>query len=217
MDEVWTVRAGQVPYEEAREAQKRLEAARQAGEVPDVLLLLEHPPVYTKGRRSTPDELPMGEDWYRMQGIEVRETDRGGRVTYHGPGQLVGYPIVSLKPYGDDVHDYIRRMERLIIAALSDWSVEAEIVDGLTGVWTRGAAQDRLDRRAREPRRHHARLRDQRQQRPAAVRVDRPVRDRVVPDDLAGARARRRAGPGCLRDHRPRPLRRAVRASQRSR
>ena len=71
MDEVWTVRAGRVPYEEARAAQKRLEAARQEGEVPDLLLLLEHPPVYTKGRRSTPDELPMGEDWYRMQGIEV--------------------------------------------------------------------------------------------------------------------------------------------------
>ncbi len=136
MDQVWTVRAGEVPYEEAREAQKRLEAARQADELPDVLVLLEHPPVYTRGRRSTPDELPMGEDWYRTQGIEVRETDRGGRVTYHGPGQLVGYPIVSLKPYGDDVHDYIRRMERLIIAALSDWKVEAEVVDGLTGVWT---------------------------------------------------------------------------------
>jgi len=136
VDEVWTVRAGEVPYEQARRAQKRLEAARQADELPDVLLLLEHPPVYTRGRRSTSDELPMGEDWYRMQGIEVRGSDRGGRVTYHGPGQLVGYPIVSLKPYGDDVHEYIRRMERLIMGALSDWSVEAEIVDGLTGVWT---------------------------------------------------------------------------------
>jgi len=136
VDEVWTVRAGRVPYEEARAAQKRLEAARQAGEVPDLLLLLEHPPVYTKGRRSTADELPMGEDWYRMQGIEVTDTDRGGRVTYHGPGQLVGYPIVSLKRYGDDVHTYIRRMERLIIAALADWQVEAGLIDGLTGVWT---------------------------------------------------------------------------------
>jgi lipoyl(octanoyl) transferase len=136
VDEVWTVRAGPVPYEEARRAQKRLEAARQAGEVPDLLLLLEHPPVYTKGRRSTPEELPMGEDWYRMHGIEVCATDRGGRVTYHGPGQLIGYPIVSLKPYGDDVHEYIRRMERLIIAVLGDWEVKAEIVQGLTGVWT---------------------------------------------------------------------------------
>jgi lipoyl(octanoyl) transferase len=136
VDEVWTVRAGRVPYEEARAAQKRIEAARQAGEVPDLLLLLEHPPVYTKGRRSTPDELPMGEDWYRMQGIEITDTDRGGRVTYHGPGQLVGYPIVSLRLYGDDVHEYIRRMEKVIIAALTDWHVEAELIDGLTGVWT---------------------------------------------------------------------------------
>jgi lipoyl(octanoyl) transferase len=136
VDEVWTVRAGQVPYGEARAAQKRLEAARQAGEVPDLLLLLEHPPVCTKGRRSTADELPMGEDWYRMQGIEVTDTDRGGRVTYHGPGQLVGYPIVSLRPYGDDVHEYLRRMERLIILALADWQVVAELIDGLTGVWT---------------------------------------------------------------------------------
>ncbi len=136
MDEVWTVRAGQVPYQDARAAQKRLEAARQAGEVPDLLLLLEHPPVYTKGRRSTPDELPMGEDWYRMQGIEVTDTDRGGRVTYHGPGQLVGYPIMSLRSYGDDVHNYLRRMEQAVIGALADWQVEAGLVDGLTGVWT---------------------------------------------------------------------------------
>ena len=66
-----------------------------AGTIPDVLLLLEHPPVYTRGRRSTPEELPMGIEWYGAQGIEVRDTDRGGRVTYHGPGQLVAYPIVS--------------------------------------------------------------------------------------------------------------------------
>ena len=133
--EIWVVRSGQVPYSEAREAQKELEGARHAGEIPDLLLLLEHPPVYTKGRRSTPDELPMGEDWYRMQGIEVTETDRGGRVTYHGPGQLVGYPIVDLEPYGRDVHAYIRRMERVMITALGDHGVEAGLIDGLTGVW----------------------------------------------------------------------------------
>jgi lipoyl(octanoyl) transferase len=136
VDPVWTVRAGQVPYEAARLAQKRLERARLEGTIPDVLLLLEHPPVYTKGRRSEASELPMGEDWYRMQGIEVCETDRGGRVTYHGPGQLVGYPIVSLRPYGDDVHDYVRRMERMMIAALGDWGVQAGPIEGLTGVWT---------------------------------------------------------------------------------
>jgi lipoyl(octanoyl) transferase len=137
-DEVWVVRTGELPYAYAREAQKALESARHAGEIPDLLLLLEHPPVYTKGRRSTEDELAMGESWYRMQGIDVTETDRGGRVTYHGPGQLVGYPIVSLKPYGDDVHDYVRRMERVMIGSLSDHGVESQTIDGLTGVWTEG-------------------------------------------------------------------------------
>ncbi len=136
MDPVWTVRLGLVPYPEARRLQAEIEAARSDGDVPDVLLLLEHPPVYTMGRRTTADELPMGEEWYRRQGIDVVETDRGGRVTYHGPGQLVGYPIVSLRPYRDDVHEYIRRMERLIVSSLADWGVEAEVVDGLTGVWT---------------------------------------------------------------------------------
>jgi lipoyl(octanoyl) transferase len=134
--EIWTVRLGVDPYEDARRLQKAVEAARHNALIPDVLLLLEHPPVYTKGRRSTAEELPMGEDWYRRQGIDVVETDRGGRVTYHGPGQLVGYPIVSLRPYRDDVHEYIRRMERVIVGALADWGVEAEVVDGLTGVWT---------------------------------------------------------------------------------
>src|SRR5919204_3320540 len=108
MEEVLVVRCGLVPYEEGLSLQRRIETTRQAGEVPDVLLLLEHHPVYTKGRRTQPGELAMGEDWYRMQGIEVCETDRGGAVTYHGPGLLVGYPIISLKPYGDDVQEYVR-------------------------------------------------------------------------------------------------------------
>jgi lipoyl(octanoyl) transferase len=136
--EILCARMGQVPYQEARELQKRLAAARQAERIPDVLLLLEHPPVYTRGRRSAPAELPMGEDWYRMQGIEVRDTDRGGQVTYHGPGQLVGYPIVSLQPYGDDVHEYVRRMERVMIESLARKSVNAGVIQGLTGVWVGG-------------------------------------------------------------------------------
>ena len=138
MDEVLTVRCGLIPYEEARRLQKRIEAARQADELPDVLLLLEHNPVYTKGRRTQPAELGMGEDWYRMQGIEVCETDRGGAVTYHGPGQLVGYPIVSLKPFGDNVHEYVRRLEELMIASLAAYGVDAEVIEGLTGVWVGG-------------------------------------------------------------------------------
>jgi lipoyl(octanoyl) transferase len=137
MAELWVVRAGLVGYDEARRAQQALEAARLQGGVPDVALVLEHPPVYTKGRRTAPEELPMGDDWYRMQGIEVTDTDRGGRVTYHGPGQLVVYPIISLRELAkpDDVHAFVASMERAMIAALGDWRVEAGLFDGLTGVW----------------------------------------------------------------------------------
>jgi len=138
MEPLLCARAGVVPYESARHAQKRLEQARSAGDVPDLLILLEHPPVYTKGRRAEPAELAMGEDWYRMQGIEIADSDRGGKVTYHGPGQLVGYPIVSLKAYGDSVRDYVRRMERVMIDSLADLGIEAEVIDGLTGVWVGG-------------------------------------------------------------------------------
>jgi lipoyl(octanoyl) transferase len=136
--EILVARCGLVPYEEALALQGRLEAARQRDELPDVLLLLEHQPVYTRGRRSTPAELPMGVEWYELQGIEVRDTDRGGRVTYHGPGQLVAYPIVSLRPYDDDVHEYVRRLERVALSALAGHGVEARTIEGLTGVWTMG-------------------------------------------------------------------------------
>ena len=98
MDRLLVVRLGLVPYEEGVRVQaERWSAGGWLGEIPDVVLMLEHPPVYTKGRRSSAEELPMGEDWYRMQGIEVVQTDRGGQVTYHGPGQLVAYPIMSLR------------------------------------------------------------------------------------------------------------------------
>jgi lipoyl(octanoyl) transferase len=137
-NEILVVRCGTVPYEEAREAQKQLEGARQRGEIADVLLLLEHTPVYTRGRRSTPEELPMGVQWYETQGIEVLDTDRGGLVTYHGPGQLVAYPIVSLEPYGNDVHEYVRGLEQVITGALGEHGVAAQIIKGLTGVWTEG-------------------------------------------------------------------------------
>ena len=122
---------GVVDYRAALELQLRLRKARQADELPDTLLLLEHPPVYTRGRRSEPGELPMGEEWYRMQGIDIVATDRGGKLTYHGPGQLVGYPIMRIS----DVVAYLRTMERAIIASLSDGGVQAGLREGLTGVW----------------------------------------------------------------------------------
>jgi lipoyl(octanoyl) transferase len=136
--EVLVVRCGLVPYDEGLVAQRWLRDAREEGSIPDVLLLLEHPPVYTRGRRATPEELPMADEWYAMQGIELRDTDRGGRVTYHGPGQLVAYPIVDLRAYGDDVHEYVRRLERVAIASLAQYGVTAQTIEGLTGVWTEG-------------------------------------------------------------------------------
>jgi len=136
--EVLVVRCGLVAYDEALVAQRWLRDAREDGSIPDVLLLLEHPPTYTRGRRSTPEELPMAAEWYEMQGIAIRDTDRGGRVTYHGPGQLVAYPIVDLSAYGDDVHEYVRRLEQVAISALGEHGVAAQTIEGLTGVWTEG-------------------------------------------------------------------------------
>jgi lipoate-protein ligase B len=133
--ELWVVRLGQVPYADAVALQHRVRDARQAGDIPDTLLLLEHPPVYTRGRRTQPADLPMGEDWYRMQGIEVQDADRGGRVTYHGPGQLVGYPIMRVH----DVPAYVHALEAAMIQALADEGVEAGAPEGLTGVWARQA------------------------------------------------------------------------------
>ena len=137
-EEILVVECGLLRYEESEVAQRWLLEARQGNELADVLLLLEHPPTYTRGRRSGPDELPMAPQWYEAQGIEVHETDRGGRVTYHGPGQLVAYPIVSLRPYGDDVHEYVRRLERVAIAALAEFGVRTQTIEGLTGIWTEG-------------------------------------------------------------------------------
>jgi lipoyl(octanoyl) transferase len=134
--ELWVCPLGTIEYREALALQERVRAARQADLVPDVLLLLEHPPVYTRGRRSDAAELTMGEAWYRAQGIDVVDTDRGGRVTYHGPGQLVGYPIMRI----EDVIAYLRTMEQAIVAALADAGIAARARpdDGpdFTGVWT---------------------------------------------------------------------------------
>ena len=133
--ELWVCQLGLVDYDEALALQERVRAARQAGAVPDVLLALEHPRVYTRGRRSAPGELTMGEAWYREQGIEIVEVNRGGRVTYHGPGQLVGYPIVAV----DDVVQYVRTLERALVDALDQEGVSARarVDEGpdYTGVW----------------------------------------------------------------------------------
>jgi lipoyl(octanoyl) transferase len=128
-------RLGTVPYRDALALQANIQARRQADELPDTLLLLEHPPVYTRGRRAIDGELSLGEDFYRSRGIEVLPTDRGGRVTYHGPGQLVGYPIMRV----GDIGVHLRRMEAAIVAALADEGIESRsrCEEGIdyTGVW----------------------------------------------------------------------------------
>jgi len=122
---------GRVEYRAASALQEELRARVQSGALSDLLLLLEHPPVYTRGRRSDPSELPMGEAWYRAQGVDVVQTDRGGKLTYHGPGQLVGYPIMRIT----DVIAHLRTMEDAISAALAQEGVAGGPVEGLTGVW----------------------------------------------------------------------------------
>jgi lipoate-protein ligase B len=133
--ELWVCHLGVVDYRETLELQERLRTARQEDELPDVLLTLEHPPVYTRGRRSVAGELPMGDEWYLERGIEVVDTGRGGKVTYHGPGQLVGYPIVRV----DDVVAYVHTLENALVAALADEGVAARSRPreghNFTGVW----------------------------------------------------------------------------------
>jgi lipoyl(octanoyl) transferase len=133
--EIWVCHLGVVEYGEALSLQERLRDARQEDELPDVLLTLEHPPVYTRGRRSVAGELPFGEDWYSARGIAIVDTGRGGKVTYHGPGQLVGYPIVRV----DDVVAYVRLLEDALVTALADEGVAARSRprEGhrFTGVW----------------------------------------------------------------------------------
>jgi lipoyl(octanoyl) transferase len=132
MSDMWVCELGSVPYLEALALQHALRRARQADEIPDTLLLLEHPPVYTRGRRSSPDELPAGERRIGGVAIEVVDVDRGGRVTYHGPGQLVGYPIMRI----GDVIGYLRMLEGAIVAALASEGIAARGGgERPTGVW----------------------------------------------------------------------------------
>jgi lipoate-protein ligase B len=122
---------GQVPYREAWELQRSLAGAVSQGAIPDTVVFLEHPPVVTVGRRTDEGELhlPSGVD------VEVVETDRGGKSTYHAPGQLVCYPILDLNRHGRDVKRYCRQLEEALIRTLAQFDVEATRIDGLTGVW----------------------------------------------------------------------------------
>jgi lipoyl(octanoyl) transferase len=122
---------GLVPYAEAWELQRSVAAAVAEGELPDTILLLEHPPTVTTGRRTDASELHIPADAV----VEVVETDRGGKSTFHGPGQLVCYPIFDLKRHGQDVKKYCRELEEALILTLGKLGLEGERIDGLTGVW----------------------------------------------------------------------------------
>jgi lipoyl(octanoyl) transferase len=130
-------RLGVVPYAEALDLQKRLVEERRSGSLPDQLLLLQHPPVITLGVKARNDRshvLASPAD-LEEEGVEIFETGRGGDVTYHGPGQLVGYPILDLRPDRCDVHKYVRDLEEALIQAAAALGVATERIQGLTGVW----------------------------------------------------------------------------------
>ena len=134
---------GRVPYREAVELQIAVREGVKRGTGPERLLLLEHPPVYTLGRNATAADILAGPEWLAAQGIEVAECDRGGQVTYHGPGQLVGYPILNLSPDRRDVRRYVRDLQEVLIRTLAEYGVRAEPRDGqaFVGVW---AGEDKI-------------------------------------------------------------------------
>ncbi len=134
----YVIELGPTGYREAWTLQRELAAAVTEGLIPDTVVFLEHPPTVTLGRRTEPGELhiPAAAD------VEVVETDRGGKSTYHGPGQLVCYPILDLKRHGKDVRLYCRNLEEAILATLARFGIGAERIDGLTGVWVRSPAAE---------------------------------------------------------------------------
>ncbi len=130
---------GRREYAEVLELQRDLCRQRIAGEIDqDILLLVEHEPVITLGRGTHPESLPVPKAEIERRRVEVFEVERGGDVTYHGPGQLVGYPIIDLRRHREDLHWYLRRLESGLIDALGQLGIQAEPNPGLTGVWTRG-------------------------------------------------------------------------------
>lgn len=134
--ELSVLRLGSVPYAEGLELQSDLVARRRTGEIPDTLVLLEHPHVITLGSSSDPGHVLVGDEERARLGIELFEAGRGGDVTYHGPGQLVAYPILDLKPDRKDLHRYLRDLEDVLIRVAGSYGIEATRSDVGTGVWT---------------------------------------------------------------------------------
>jgi lipoyl(octanoyl) transferase len=140
--ELAVIDLGTVPYQPALELQRAVAAARISGALPcDVLLLVEHPPVVTLGRGTKAGNLVGSAALLKARGVELFEVERGGDVTYHGPGQLVGYPVFDLKTHRQDLHWYLRQVEEALILALATVGLPAVRNPGFTGVWTRGGPQ----------------------------------------------------------------------------
>src|SRR3977135_3119911 len=145
MKEALQVDLGLIGYAEAWELQKRVVASRKAGAIADVLLLCEHPPVITLGRSGKRENLLASEHVLRQKGVEFHAGDRGGDITYHGPGQIVGYPILNLGAIRRDVVWYVRMLEEAIIRASAGFGKTAERVGGKTGIWVRaGSTEEKL-------------------------------------------------------------------------
>lgn len=135
---VAVVQAGRLGYTDAWALQRELAVQRSAGARGDTLLLLEHPHTYTLGRATKEGHLLVGAETLAEQEVAVVESDRGGDITYHGPGQVVGYPILKLSQHGGDLLRYLRMLEEVLIVALAEYGVPGERVPGLTGVWVGG-------------------------------------------------------------------------------
>lgn len=134
---LWIVKLGTMSYAEALELQRSVAKDRISGAIPeDVLLLVEHPPVVTLGRSSKQKNLMSSPEFLASRGVELFEVERGGDVTFHGPGQLVGYPVIDLKRHRQDLHWYLRQVEEVLIRTLSRYGISSERSTGYTGVWT---------------------------------------------------------------------------------
>jgi len=154
--ELWVVSLGRIAYADALELQRRVARARIAGAVPeDVLLLVEHPPVVTLGRSTKAHNLTSSPEYLASRGVDLFEVERGGDVTFHGPGQLVGYPIVDLKRHRKDLHWYLRQVEEALIRAIGEYGIAGGRSAGYTGVWVHepvgGAARVRDGARGGPP------------------------------------------------------------------
>lgn len=133
--EVFYVNLPLTPYEEVYQRQQEISAQLLQGNGRNVLILVEHPPVYTLGRNTRPKDLPVPKEELEKKGIHMVSVNRGGSVTYHGPGQLVAYPLLDLHDFGEDVHLYLRKLEGMLLHFLTLYGVEAVRKEGLTGVW----------------------------------------------------------------------------------